>query len=149
MPMRVESVHRVQALGTTHRGPGLLCAAVLCAVALSGPALADAEYGRCIERSDGTNTAWETCGGAWVAREDRQLNETWRRLLPKLPQQSRADLRTEQRAWIAYKEKACAFYGNGDFGRDGQVLHGPSCLAGVIARRRGELADIEAFLAPR
>lgn len=129
--------------------PVLLRAAVLGAVALGGPALADAEYERCIDRSDGTNPAWGACGGAWVAREDRLLNETWRRLLPKLPQRSRADLRTEQRAWIAYKDKACAFYGNGDFGREGQVLHDPTCLAGVIARRRGELAGIEAFLAPR
>lgn len=55
MPMRVEAVHRVQALDATHRGPGLLCAAVLCAIALGGPALADAEHERYVERSDGPN----------------------------------------------------------------------------------------------
>lgn len=149
MPMKVEAVRRVQALemvrrGLGHRGPGLLGA-----IALAGPALADAEYDRCIARSNSTNVEWAACGGAWIEREDRRLNETWRRLLPKLPRQSRADLLAEQRAWIAYKDKACTFYRNGDFGREGQVLHGPRRLAGVIARRRDELGDIEAFLAPQ
>lgn len=125
------------------------CSAPSRSPARPGPALADAEYDRCIARSNSTNVEWAACGGAWIEREDRRLNETWRRLLPKLPRQSRADLLAEQRAWIAYKDKACAFYRNGDFGREGQVLHGPCCLAGVIARRRDELADIEAFLAPQ
>ena len=34
----------------------------------------DAEYRRCVDRSDGTNVAFGACGGALVAREDARLN---------------------------------------------------------------------------
>lgn len=49
-----------------------------------------------------------------VAREqvvwDDILNETFRRLRDKLDDMQKAKLRDMQRAWIAAKEKTCAFY---------------------------------------
>lgn len=91
-----------------------------------------------------TNPAWAACGGEWVAREDAKLNATWKRLYEASEPNTKKNLLAEQRAWNAFKEKSCRFYGNGDFGREGQVLHFPACRAEVIARRTEALKRYEA-----
>jgi uncharacterized protein YecT (DUF1311 family) len=45
----------------------------------------------------------------------------------------------EQRAWNAYKEKACLFWASGEYGTMGSVLSYPPCFARVIELRTGEL----------
>ena len=110
-----------------------LAAGILGALAL--PAAADEAWQRCIDNSDGTNLAWAACGGAWVAREDAKLNAAWKRLLAASGPETRKDLLEEQRAWNAFMQKACRFYDNGGFGREGQVLHFPACRATLIAQR--------------
>ena len=40
----------------------------------------DQLYRKCIDESDGTNTAWAECGGAWLEREDEKLNAVWKKL---------------------------------------------------------------------
>ena len=110
-----------------------LAAGILGALAL--PAAADEAWQRCIDNSDGTNPAWAACGGAWVAREDAELNAAWKRLLAASAPATRKDLLAEQRAWNAFMQKACRFYDNGEFGREGQVLHFPACRATLIAQR--------------
>ncbi|WP_089176184.1 lysozyme inhibitor LprI family protein [Bosea sp. AS-1] len=110
---------------------------------LVSPAAADDAYKRCIDGSDGTNPAWGACGGEWVAREDARLNATWKRLYEASGPNTKKDLLEEQRAWNAFKEKSCRFYDNGDFGREGQVLHFPACRAEVIARRTEALKRYE------
>mgnify|MGYP001598636894 CR=1 FL=1 len=107
--------------------------------ALVVPAAADDAYKRCIDSSDGTNSAWADCGGAWIAREDAKLNAAWKRLYAASEPETKKNLLDEQRAWNAFKEKACQFYANGDFGREGQVLSFPSCRATIIAERTATL----------
>ena len=54
--------------------------------------------------------------------------------------QTRGELITEQRAWLAYRIIACAFYEiQVDWGRAGYVMDGPECTAGVIERRNMDL----------
>lgn len=106
---------------------------------MAAPASADEQYDRCIEQSDGTNRDWAVCGGEWIEREDARLNEAWSRLLKGVSERTKADLRAEQRAWIAYKNLSCLFYANGELGREGQVLGFPACRAEVLARRAAEL----------
>ena len=48
----------------------------------------------------------------------------------------------EERAWVTYKEKSCALYANGDFGRDGQVLSWGACRSAVVGHRADELEDL-------
>jgi uncharacterized protein YecT (DUF1311 family) len=117
-------------------------------LSLTGPATADDEYDRCINASDGTNTAWSTCGSELLKREDDKLNTTWKRVYEGLPVQTKADLLEEQRAWNAFKEKSCLFYANGDWGREGQVLHFPNCRASLIAERTATLEAYGAFFKP-
>lgn len=129
------------------RAVACLTAAAFAAVCLilttgTAPARADAVYDRCIDESDGTNTAWAACGSDYVARADKALNATWKRVYGATEGQTKTDLLAAQRAWVAFQEKACAFYANGDWGREGEVLSYPACLATIIEART---ADLEAY----
>lgn len=116
----------------------LLFAATLSAAL---PALADDVYDKCINDSDGTNTAWGQCGGDWIARADKNLNDAWKKLHAAISDEATAKaLLDEQRAWNDYKEKSCQFYAGGYFGREGQVLSYPACRAAVIEARNADLA---------
>ncbi len=87
----------------------------------------------CIKSHNGTDANWESCIGivsnpcldraerpstadmiACIDREqkvwDDILNETYRRLRAKIDTQQQMKLRDTQRAWIASREKTCAFY---------------------------------------
>ena len=52
---------------------------------------------------------------------------------------SKAALLSEQRLWIAYKDKSCAWWLDGR-GREGQVIHYPLCRATVVEDRIALLA---------
>lgn len=121
------------------RGVARILLAVGIFVPSFAPAVADEAYKRCIDNSNGTNPAWAACGAEWIAREDAKLNAAWKRLLAASGPAVRKDLLEEQRAWNAFKEKSCRFYDNGEFGREGQVLHFPSCRAELIAQRTATL----------
>ncbi|WP_245893148.1 lysozyme inhibitor LprI family protein [Devosia naphthalenivorans] len=116
---------------------------------LAAPAAADDIYDRCLEDSDGTNTAWSACGGDYLDRLDGQLNDTWQQVFPELTPEGRTLLRTEQRAWNAFKEGSCLYYGNGDYGREGQVLHFPICQGQIIEQRIEYLNQLGDFASPR
>lgn len=115
----------------------LILAVGLCS---SYPAQADDLYDKCINDSDGTNTAWGQCGGDLIARSDKALNEAWKKLHGSISDDDTAKaLLDEQRAWNDFKEKSCRFYAGGYFGREGQVLSYPVCRAGVIDARTAAL----------
>jgi uncharacterized protein YecT (DUF1311 family) len=65
----------------------------------------------CLERDDTKSTADMTnCVSREQAVWDDILNETFRRLRDKLDDQQQGKLREMQRAWIASRDKTCAFY---------------------------------------
>jgi uncharacterized protein YecT (DUF1311 family) len=87
----------------------------------------------CIKAKTGRNWAWENCLGvvsgkclkneasmpsseviACIQRETKVwnaiLNETFRRLREKLDDAQRAKLREMQQAWIASRDRSCAFF---------------------------------------
>jgi uncharacterized protein YecT (DUF1311 family) len=115
------------------------------AIWLAPPLAAEEAYARCIDAGS-TNTAWSQCGGEWIAREEKRLNATWVRVFPKLAPEARKALRETQRSWITFKEKSCQHFLTGEYGREGQVLHYPSCRGAVIAARRRDLEVLEKFL---
>ncbi len=49
----------------------------------AGPALADKIYDKCINQSDGSNSAWSQCGGDWLKRADGKLNTAWKKFMAK------------------------------------------------------------------
>jgi uncharacterized protein YecT (DUF1311 family) len=112
-----------------------LALALLLSLCAAVPAPADDLYDKCIEESDGTNLEWSRCGGAFIDREDARLNATWKRVLALTSDQTKKDLLAEQRAWNTFKERSCRFYANGEWGREGTVVHFLLCRAAVIADR--------------
>lgn len=109
---------------------------------------ADEAYDACMSTAS-SNADFSKCGGDWNAREDAKLNTAWKKIFPLASGQTKTDLLAEQRAWVAFKEKACALYANGDWGREGMVVQFPACMAGVIADRTKALEAIGEFLAPK
>ena len=66
-------------------------------------------------------------------------------LLANLTKEGRKSaLLTEQRLWIAYKDRSCQWWLN-ERGREGQVIHYPLCRAAVIENRIQILASLEAI----
>lgn len=108
-------------------------------MAIAASANADDKYDKCMSGAM-TNRDFGEFGGAFIDREDAKLNATWKKLYGgAVPEQTKKDLLAEQRLWIAFRESACQFYANGDWGREGQVIGAPACIARVIARRTKEL----------
>jgi uncharacterized protein YecT (DUF1311 family) len=117
-----------------------LCLAVLL-FACSGPALADPQYDRCVNASDGTNMALSACGSDWIARADGELNTVWKQVYAQVAAGSKPAFLTEQRAWNAFKETSCLVYAAGDYGTNGTNVQFPICRAQVIAARTKALRD--------
>ncbi|WP_163265102.1 lysozyme inhibitor LprI family protein [Chelativorans alearense] len=111
----------------------------------AGMAASDELYDQCIRQSDNTDPAWAECGGDWLKREDDRLNATWKKVFAQTDGRTKADLLAEQRLWVAYKEGACRFFANGDWGSKGRVLDYVACQAGVMAARRTDLEGYEAY----
>jgi uncharacterized protein YecT (DUF1311 family) len=61
------------------------------------------------------------CAAEASAKADKELNEVYQRLLPKLDEETQRKLRTSQRAWLAYRDATSAFVysveGDGSAGR--------------------------------
>ncbi|MBS7697327.1 MULTISPECIES: lysozyme inhibitor LprI family protein [unclassified Chelatococcus] len=112
-------------------------------------ALADEAYDRCMNQANATTMTFSACGGEWMKREDGKLNAAWKRVFAQADGQTKTDLLDEQRAWIAFKDKACAFYANGDWGSEGRAIQYPACQAGIIAARTRDIDAIGKFLAPK
>lgn len=91
------------------------------------------------------------CATPYLKAADAQLNATWQKLMAAVASepQTKAALLTEQRAWLAYRNDACGFYGiQVDWGRAGEVMDGPECTAGVIERRTMELGTYLKYVGP-
>jgi uncharacterized protein YecT (DUF1311 family) len=117
-------------------------ATVLAIPTPSGAApLGDNQYDRCMSSSDGSNLAWGRCGHEWLAREEKRLAQSWKRIHAGATGATKAALETEQETWIRFKNSSCQMYESGEFGREGQVLGFPICRARIIAAR---IKDLEA-----
>jgi uncharacterized protein YecT (DUF1311 family) len=123
--------------------------AALLGLALIGAATAraDAAYDACLKTAN-TNADFSDCGAAYLKRAEAALNAAWKHTYGLADRQTAKDLLAEQRAWIAFKEKSCHFYANGQHGREGQVLSFPTCRGRVIEERTKHLIDIGKDLAP-
>lgn len=67
--------------------------------------------GPCLQRDETKSTAdMVECVAREQAVWDDILNETYRRLRDKLDDKQKTKLRDMQRAWIASRQKTCAFY---------------------------------------
>jgi uncharacterized protein YecT (DUF1311 family) len=125
-----------------------IAAMVFCTSSSDAGGLSKA-YEACLNREN-TNPAWAACGADEINRQDARLNEVWAKKLGCFDRNAEPwrKLVEEQRLWLKWKDNACKFYSASDkdggamYGREGQVLHGPACVAGIIADRADVLAKL-------
>jgi uncharacterized protein YecT (DUF1311 family) len=110
-------------------------------------ARADAVYDACMKTAN-SNFDFSECGKAYLKRADDALNATWKETYRLASDQTTKDLLAEEQAWIAYKEKSCLLYANGERGREGEVIAFPACRGQVIEQRTKDLVGIGKDLAP-
>lgn len=95
-----------------------------------------------------TNEEYAACTAAIVDAADVRLNAAWHLIFAKEggAQTVRGQaLLAEQRAWIAFRELACAEYMGPHSGREEEVIHGPLCVAAIIEARTDDLHTRAAF----
>lgn len=124
----------------------LLAASLSVFLLSASAAWADDAYDACMKKAV-TNFDFSECGAAYVKRADNALNAAWKETYRLASGQTAKDLLAEEQAWIAYKEKSCLFYANGESGRQGQVIDFPGCRGAVIEQRTKELVSIGKDLA--
>ncbi len=99
-------------------------------------------YERCMERSDGATVDMVNCTGVESERWDRRLNAAYTAIMrsDEHSPATKALLREAQRAWISYRDKACA--ADGELTAPGGTLAAvarASCGLQLTAQRAAEL----------
>ncbi len=88
-----------------------------------------------------TNTEFLECTRTKIDEAESELKAEYRRLLESFggdeTEQGRA-LTREQEKWRKFRESACETYFV-NWGREGEILHGPLCIASVVEHRANDL----------
>lgn len=93
-------------------------------------------YDQCLKASEGVTLALNNCIGSEYDFQDKRLNTAYKALRQSLPEQQRVALRTEERAWIADRDKACAPPAGGG---TADMLGANECRLDRTAERAAEL----------
>ena len=102
--------------------------------------LLSAEYSKCIEQSGGTDPGMLDCIGAEAERQDKRLNDVYKKLMNELKPERKRELQEAQRLWIKYIEVNCNFYLDPD-GGTAATLAANECPVLAKAARAKELEN--------
>jgi len=103
--------------------------------------LLTAEYSKCVEQSGGTDPGMLDCMGAEAERQDKRLNDAYKKLMNELKPERRKELQEAQRLWIKYTEANCNFYLDPDGGTAAK-LAASECPVLAKATRAKELENL-------
>lgn len=102
--------------------------------ARQSPALAS-----CLER-DSSTAGMRECLGTEYRLQDRALNQAYQAALGRLNARQQAQLRTAQRAWVAYRQARCRSMTDQDWGTL-SLLAADDCGVSMTIARTIELED--------
>ena len=102
--------------------------------------LLSAEYSKCIERSGGADPGMLDCIKAEADRQDKRLNDAYKKLMNELKSDRKRQLQQVQRMWIKYIEANCDFYLDPDGGTAAR-LAASECPVLAKAARAKELEN--------
>jgi uncharacterized protein YecT (DUF1311 family) len=88
-----------------------------------------------------TQTEMNDQAGRDYKQADRQLNDTYNALLAKLSADGKASLREAERAWIAFRDRECAFETMGSAGGSIHSMVVAQCATRLTGERIKELKD--------
>jgi uncharacterized protein YecT (DUF1311 family) len=111
----------------------------------SAPAFAQqddlsAEYANCIEQSGGADPAMLDCMGAEEKRQDKRLNDAYKKLMNELSAERKKALQDAQRLWLKSMQANCDFYLDPDGGTAAK-LAAAECPVQAKAARAKELEN--------
>jgi uncharacterized protein YecT (DUF1311 family) len=98
------------------------------------------EYSKCIEQSGGTDPGMLDCIVAEAKRQDKRLNDVYKKLMNELKPERRRQLQDAQRLWIKYIEANCNFYLDPESGT-AATLAATECPVLAKAARAKELEN--------
>ncbi len=102
------------------------------------------ELAQCIGKSGGSDFAMIECNGTEYTKQDRRLNDAYRKLLARVSKPKAEELRKVQRAWIAYVEAHCKFlYDNDELAGTLDRLAASNCS---VTERATRATDLESLL---
>jgi uncharacterized protein YecT (DUF1311 family) len=103
--------------------------------------LLSVEYSKCIEQSGGTDPGMLDCMGAEAERQDKRLNDAYKKLMNELKPERKKELQEAQRLWIKYTEVNCNLYLDPDGGTAAR-LAASECPVLAKAARAKELENL-------
>ncbi|WP_434630987.1 lysozyme inhibitor LprI family protein [Chromobacterium sp. CV08] len=99
-------------------------------------------YDRCMDQAGGVTVGMLDCIAAEHARQDKQLNDTYRKLMATLPAKRQQRLQTAQRLWLKYRAANCNAYVDPD-GGTAESLVAADCELASTSARAAELARLQ------
>ena len=99
------------------------------------------EYSKCLDGAGGVDPAMVECIGAETVRQDRKLNDMYKKLMRELSPERQKQLLEAQRLWIKYTEANCSFYYDPEGGTAAR-LSANECAMDANASRAKELDSL-------
>lgn len=100
------------------------------------------EFSKCIDRAGAVDPAIVECMSAEFGRQDKLLNQTYKKLLAQLSPVQAKKLQDAQRLWVRYTESNCAFY----YDPDGGASARQSANQCAIDARASRTKELDNFL---
>jgi uncharacterized protein YecT (DUF1311 family) len=101
-----------------------------------------ADWKKCIDAAGGSDSNMKDCNDAEAERQDKKLNEVYKKLMSKLPPDRKKQLQEVQRLWIKYTDANCGFLDDPDGGTAAR-LAASSCL---LQARTDKVEELEGVL---
>ncbi len=101
-----------------------------------------AEFSKCIKQSEGTNPGMLDCIGVETSRQDKRLNDAYKKLMAELDPERKKQLQEVQRMWIQYTEANCNFHLDPNGGTAARLSANECPMLSKAARA----AELEGFI---
>ena len=102
-----------------------------------------AAFRKCMDKVDlgaMKNSQWLACYQAELQRQDKVLNDEYRKLVARTPAEARDKLRVAARAWIGFRDGWCGFEGKLDAAPSPEV-NAASCMMDMTIAHVRRLKD--------
>ncbi|MCJ2023378.1 lysozyme inhibitor LprI family protein [Methylobacterium sp. J-067] len=103
------------------------------------------DHGKCIESSDGTTADMLSCDEKENVKQDRRLNENYKKLMSKSNDDQRNTVKDAQRKWIEYRSSTCSLFSIVNSGSIARIIDS-QCFVNETAKRADllkELSDLQ------
>lgn len=97
-----------------------------------------AEYGKCIDQAGAVDPKILDCMSDEYSRQDKRLNQAYKKLLAQLTPERKKELQEVQRLWVKYTEANCGFYYDPNGGTSARQFAN-QCSIDARASRAAEL----------